>query len=123
VKRQIGERELAVQIGGAQVDPELSRNLAVDRSGAAVRRWRARLFFGRQPLHLHVGVDLGVEGTRQLRANPREAFLDERQDLGATLVAVCEFVFRILRDGLHALADRAWVSQPLHDAVHLPWRS
>ena len=57
VEGQVGEAVLAVQVGRPEVDPEPAGDLAVDRSGAAVRAGRAGLLLGRQPLHFHVRID------------------------------------------------------------------
>ena len=120
VKRQVGEAVLVVQSVDLQVDPELARNLAVDRSRAAVRRRRARFLFRRQPLHFHVRIDERVERARQLRANPRQALLDERHDFLARPCRLRELVSAILGERLHALADRAGrEADALQDGVHL----
>jgi hypothetical protein len=120
VERQVGQREPAVQVRRPQVDPEAAGDLAVDGTGAAVRRRRAGLLFGWQALHFHVRIDQGVERTRQLGPDPREPLLYERQDFGAAGVAFREPVFGIVGEGIHPLADRSTgEADSLHDRVHL----
>ena len=90
VEGQVREAVPAVQVRGAEVDPEPAGDLAVDRPGAAVCGRRARLLFGRQALHLHVRIHDRVERPRHLRADPRQPFVDEPQDLRAPRVALGE---------------------------------
>src|SRR5262245_34546294 len=92
VKCQIRQAVLTVETRGSQVNPESPRDLAVDRSGTAVCTGRARLFFGRQPLYLHIGIHDLIERERHLCADPIEAILNERHDFGTARIPVGELV-------------------------------
>ena len=70
---EVGQVVLAVQVGGAQVDPEFAGDRAVDRTGAAIGAGRAGLFLGRQAPHFEIAADQGAEGARQLGADDRAA--------------------------------------------------
>src|SRR4030095_14597183 len=88
VEGQVGEAVFAVEFGCSQIDPEPAWNLAIDRSWPTVSAGSSRFFFRRQSLHFHIRMDCPVEGARHLRANPLQAFLNERHDLGAACIAL-----------------------------------
>jgi len=54
---EVGQVVLAVQVGGAQVDPELARDRTVDRACAAIGAGCARLFLWRKAADLEVSAD------------------------------------------------------------------
>src|SRR5690606_14936948 len=104
---EVGQAVAAVQVGGAQVDPELAGDRAVDRAGPAVRGRRTGLFLGRQAAYLDVAAHERVERLWQTTADVGEAIVDEGENLLAARVAVGELVSRVRRQRLHPLADRA----------------
>ena len=119
VEGEVGKVVLPVEVGGPEVDPELAGDAAVDRAGAAIGTGRAGLFLGGQAADLEVALDQRIEGARQLGADLAQPFLDIGHDLGAALVALGELVARVLRQRLHAFADRALgVADLLQDRVH-----
>ena len=116
---EIGEVVFAVQVGGAQIDPEPAGNAAVLAARAAIGARRADFLGGRDTAHLHVGIDQRVEGARHLRLDPLDPLGDEIHDLGAARIALGEFVARVLRQRLHALSHRsAGVADAAQDRVH-----
>ena len=109
-----------MELRGPEVDPHPAGDLAIDRSGAAVRRRSTRLFLGRQSLHFHVRVHDRVERARHLCANPGEAVVDEGHDPGAALVAFGELVPGVVRQRLHSFAHGARREAALlQDRIHL----
>ena len=116
----VGNVELAVQVGGAQIDPESCRGSCRrssprrhKRSGAPGSSDR------RQAPHFEIGAHHRVERARHLRADPGDALLDERHDLGAARIALGELEARVLAQRGHALADRALgVAEAAQDRVH-----
>ena len=119
VRGEVGQAVLAVQVGIAQVDPELAGNLAVDRTRAAVSRRSAGLLLGRHALHFQMpgtSTPNARGSTARMIAQP---LLDIGHDLGAALVAFAELVLRVLGERLHPVADRALrVAEALEDRVH-----
>ena len=116
---EIGEVVFAVQVGGAQIDPEPAGDAAVLAARAAIGARRADFLGGRDTAHLHVGIDQRVEGARHLRLDPLDPLGDEIHDLGAARIALGEFVARVLRQRLHALAHRsAGITDAAQDRVH-----
>src|SRR4029079_1192412 len=107
VRGEVRKAVLAVQVGRAEIDPELARNLAVDRTRAAIGRRRSGLLLGRHALHFEVAGHHRVERTRQLSPDECDPLLDIGLDLVAALFALAELEARILRQRLHALADGA----------------
>src|SRR3546814_20312894 len=83
-----------------------SRNAAVVRPPASIGRVRAGFFGERKPLHLDIALHQRTEGARQLGADLAEPGLDISDDFGAALIIVGEFIFGILRERVHPVADR-----------------
>ena len=108
-----------MQVGVAKVDPELARDLAVDRPGTAIGRGRAGLLLRRHAPDLEMSRHEHRKCPRQHGPDLRQPLLDIGHDLGAALVAFAELVTRVFGERLHALPDRPLrVADRAEDRVH-----
>ncbi|GIX18842.1 MAG: hypothetical protein KatS3mg120_0518 [Erythrobacter sp.] len=119
VEGEIGKIILAVQIGGAQVDPEPPGDRAILAPRPAIGPGRARLLGERQAPHLERGIDQLVEGARHLRLDPGDALVDEGEDFRAPGIALGKLVAWVFGKRAHPLAHAAGgVADLLEDRIH-----